>query len=965
MRRQDRTIDGYGESKRAANEAAADMETVCVSLADQFYRFAINCGPAISEMKDRLKASGSNSSVSEARNPEQIIFWDVMCIGGTFAERSGKVPYPLVFLCTAINVAVMSGNVDPEMVNNAELQNFTFSSLQDWKATGVGETYTLILLAGYDAIYGTRMSLCGSLVFSELVVAAKLAFQSSCEDPSASEEARNVAEEYMALIGTYAGTTNSQSDPAPDADRHSCRECEEAYRRLELRFGADIGEVKSAQRELAKNLHPDVWANKRGVQGAEEQLKQINAACDHLANCRRPVNPASKKDEGKRQAEVSVDNGRDLYYEKGRARWAQYVENGKRLVNEQQAKESPSPRHTRSSDYVDLSRSPSYEPDPKIDADSRNAVSGGNNDPRFWRIARILLRMVWRTTKIILAILLASIAAAIVLLGIFMALWEYWEGQSRAKSGQSSLGSVNGRLFSFLESVTWLPREIWGGLMLVATLLFFGIVLAGQSIGQFASSNSTACMVVLFLSGLGLMAWVLQKEWQAEFSPSPNQKAPTTSSSVMGFIVMIAFIGGCGWWILAHRLASPEQAGATTSISATPTVQVNPGITSTGPRSGDRQLLWDYTREEQTPELPEEMKQKLKELIGPVTHHEDDMSFGPELIGAFYSDQPPGSQKVYSVTLPWIDIDGRSHAEGDLSFIVVATGDQLDVYKDQYAGKILSLVRSPGAGVDLMLIEYEWSGQGEDQKYLRILSVADRSLKLVTDVGMGLIDDYASAQPLGEVADRIYYRSETDGSITILSREHFLRQGGSPKELGVDSDSADKAFGRLLNRTKLDPKPTEAPLTPPSTATTPVSAADASQKLGVVQAIRKSCENGFTDSCASLARLYGAGDLANQPAAPATQSATNDSVTSPAVLVEVVPAISHSGTVMVQVAAVSTQEVADIEVAALKRQGFDVVVRHEPQDKLLHVQIGPFADRKYAEAMRQRVLADGFNATVK
>ena len=66
-----------------------------------------------------------------------------------------------------------------------------------------------------------------------------------------------------------------------------------------------------------------------------------------------------------------------------------------------------------------------------------------------------------------------------------------------------------------------------------------------------------------------------------------------------------------------------------------------------------------------------------------------------------------------------------------------------------------------------------------------------------------------------------------------------------------------------------------------------------------------------------------------------------------------------------QVAAVSSQDIADIEVAALKKDGYAVVVRHEPQDKLLHVQIGPFADKKEAEAMRQRVQADGFNAIVK
>ena len=77
------------------------------------------------------------------------------------------------------------------------------------------------------------------------------------------------------------------------------------------------------------------------------------------------------------------------------------------------------------------------------------------------------------------------------------------------------------------------------------------------------------------------------------------------------------------------------------------------------------------------------------------------------------------------------------------------------------------------------------------------------------------------------------------------------------------------------------------------------------------------------------------------------------------------PAAGAATSFMVQVAAVSSQDVADIELAALKKDGYAVVVRHEPQDQLLHIQIGPFATRKDAEAMRQRVLADGFNAIVK
>lgn len=78
-----------------------------------------------------------------------------------------------------------------------------------------------------------------------------------------------------------------------------------------------------------------------------------------------------------------------------------------------------------------------------------------------------------------------------------------------------------------------------------------------------------------------------------------------------------------------------------------------------------------------------------------------------------------------------------------------------------------------------------------------------------------------------------------------------------------------------------------------------------------------------------------------------------------------VPAIAPNGTFMVQVAAVSSKDIADIELAALKKFNYAVVVRHEPQDQLLHIQIGPFATKKDAEAMRQNVLSHGFNAIVK
>ena len=77
------------------------------------------------------------------------------------------------------------------------------------------------------------------------------------------------------------------------------------------------------------------------------------------------------------------------------------------------------------------------------------------------------------------------------------------------------------------------------------------------------------------------------------------------------------------------------------------------------------------------------------------------------------------------------------------------------------------------------------------------------------------------------------------------------------------------------------------------------------------------------------------------------------------------PAPATAGSALVQVAAVSHPEDADVLLSALKKRGYSVSIRHEPQDKLLHVQIGPFASKKDAEAMRQKLLADGYNAIVK
>jgi cell division septation protein DedD len=108
------------------------------------------------------------------------------------------------------------------------------------------------------------------------------------------------------------------------------------------------------------------------------------------------------------------------------------------------------------------------------------------------------------------------------------------------------------------------------------------------------------------------------------------------------------------------------------------------------------------------------------------------------------------------------------------------------------------------------------------------------------------------------------------------------------------------------------------------------------------------------------------------PASPADGMIVGDRLPQPASAATSKPAAGNpqpaavpAGAFIVQVAAVSSQDVADILTSSLQKKGYSVSVRHEPQDKLLHVQIGPFSTRQEAQAMQQRVLADGFNAIVK
>jgi len=154
--------------------------------------------------------------------------------------------------------------------------------------------------------------------------------------------------------------------------------------------------------------------------------------------------------------------------------------------------------------------------------------------------------------------------------------------------------------------------------------------------------------------------------------------------------------------------------------------------------------------------------------------------------------------------------------------------------------------------------------------------------------------------------------------------------GTSSSENGADTYAAGP------NGPTRKPAGTSLPSKPSATPPAPVTAAAAPQN---------------NTSTAPAATATSSGSLAKASALPVAYSTQ----------------ASAPGTepIMVQIAAVSHSEDADVLVTALKKLGYNASVHTEPADHLLHVQIGPFASRDEARTMRTRLLNDGYNAILK
>jgi DedD protein len=103
-----------------------------------------------------------------------------------------------------------------------------------------------------------------------------------------------------------------------------------------------------------------------------------------------------------------------------------------------------------------------------------------------------------------------------------------------------------------------------------------------------------------------------------------------------------------------------------------------------------------------------------------------------------------------------------------------------------------------------------------------------------------------------------------------------------------------------------------------------------------------------------------------QPAPEETSAAAPETATAPSRVAASDPvAAPPLNAYYVQVAAVSKAEDAEALIDALKKKQYPAFSTNTPTDKLIHVQVGPYADVKDAEAMRARLVNDGYNPILK
>ena len=287
-RQEDRRRRGW------ADEDPLKDEDACADLASECVEFAAECGEAIWLMKGLAESESGRAPLADTEKPEHIITYDVLNICSAMAQ-TGNVPGGLVGLCHQILAKLDPNRFHPEKVGNAIFEAAFAKMLRESISGSVSRPIALELLIAHDKRHGGSRAKRAASIYHVLVLQAfNFYLPFTLDDPAWVAAAGGIANGFLKLLttsldGKAEAPNTSDAQPGENGlgeQPHSCSECLKAYQLLELPYGAPLDKVQQARRELATSLHPDKWLQKRGAHFAEEQLKRINSACDHVIECR-------------------------------------------------------------------------------------------------------------------------------------------------------------------------------------------------------------------------------------------------------------------------------------------------------------------------------------------------------------------------------------------------------------------------------------------------------------------------------------------------------------------------------------------------------------------------------------------------------------------------------------------------------------------------------------------------------
>jgi len=165
--------------------------------------------------------------------------------------------------------------------------------------------------------------------------------------------------------------------------------------------------------------------------------------------------------------------------------------------------------------------------------------------------------------------------------------------------------------------------------------------------------------------------------------------------------------------------------------------------------------------------------------------------------------------------------------------------------------------------------------------------------------------------------------------------------------------------------------PAKAATAPPGSGAKPGAGAAVPQHLAKTTAEGTDSQTGDTKDASHTSPAVVGSGLTQPRLKPAVDSEVRPALggqtggAQSAGTLKVQPATTQVQGWMVQIAAISRPEDAAVLVSALQRRGYEVTARRDLGDNLIHVQTGPFANRNDANAMRQKLLNDGYNAIVQ